>query len=282
MRELMIRSSGHVIYNGKHYFEKIVKPNSEQASQSGVMGGNYLYRLDDRVWLYSIKKLELDKSIVTQLFATDVTELDNINTVLKENQQKLMRRQKQLRDLVENIEEICRSEELLRLRTSLHDAQNQKLTVLLRHLRQEALLPDDICPILEIDHFFEAADNYSLPADPQTELDSIVNGYEQAGVKLTIDGNMPMEKDKALALVDVLREAVANAIIHGYANEIYSLINSDNNGIVMRITDNSSLTPKKIREGTGISEIRRRIKAFGGSITINTDNGFALEISIPG
>jgi len=276
MRELMEKTAGRVLFNGKQYFETIVVPNSEKVSESeNLSDTNYIYRLADSVWLFSVKEFILEKSNVTQVFATDVTEQDYINLSLKENQWKLIRRQEQLRELVENIENICRSEELLRLRADLHDEQNQKLTILLRYLRQGQSLDGDVLSLIETDQ------KSKTQMSAQDELAALVSVYGKAGVRIILNQDISADADTAYALVHVLREAAANAVIHGYANEVYATIAYCDNDITMRISDNGTLAPKKTREGSGISEMRRRVTAVGGGLEIDTSDGFALIITVP-
>ena len=283
MRELMIETAGRVLYNGKTYLETIVVPNSEKAGESGTLSGeNYIYRLAGSVWLYTVKDFVFEKTSVTQLFATDVTEQDYINLILKLNQWELIRRHERLREMVENIEDICRSEELLRLRAALHDEQNQKLTILLRYLRQGQSLDDDILSVVGIDRAHGIGESHGHNANSKEEVAALVSVYGQAGVRIILNENIPEDAETASVLVHILREAAANAVIHGYASEVYATIKESNNETTMRITDNGALAPKKIREGSGISEMRRRLAVIGGNLEIDTEGGFSLNVTVPG
>lgn len=282
MRELMIRLAGRVLFNGKLFLETFVIPNSVKPGDFGEESGNGLYLHTDGAWLFSVKRNTLGRSTITQLFATDVTEQYEVNLKLQENQQRLILQQTQLRELVENVEDICRSEELLRLKTALHDEHNQKMTVLLHHLRAERPIGEDMIPLLEIDQTHGIRDKTSEVVKPGDELTALIGGYEQVGVKITLNNGLPADDDKAFTLIHILREAAANAVIHGYASEIVAEITeNDHGGIVMNVADNSSHAPIIEREGTGIADMRRRLALYNGDLTIDTADGFKLTATIP-
>jgi len=282
MREIMIRLGGRVLFNGKHFLETFVIPSSEKPGGFGEESGNYLYHHTDGDWLFSVKKDTLGRSPITHLFATDVTEQYKINLKLRDNQQQLIMQQTQLRELVGSVEDICRSEELLRLKAALHDEHNQKMTVLLHYLRAERPIGEDIIPLLEIGQTHGIRDKTSQTINPGDELTALIGGYEQVGVRITLDNVLPADDGKAFTLINILREAAANAVIHGYASEIVAKITEDSQGgIVMDVADNSSRSPVMEREGTGIADMRRRLALYDGNLTIDATGGFKLTATIP-
>ena len=279
MQELMVKTAGRVLYNGKVYLEATVIPNSEH-----TLSGTYLYRFSDSAWLFTVKKIMLGKTPVTQLTAADVTEHHRVNLLLQDKQTELNEQQEQLKDLVENIGEIRRSEELLRVKAEFHDAHNQKLTALLRYLREGQWPPDDILTAAGaslVQSIKKESESGETPDNPQTELDALIGGYKRIGVNIIIDGTLPSDENISFVLLFILREAAANAIIHGYANEVTAAIKKENDAFVMRVTDNSMLTPKVKREGNGITDMRRRLAAFGGKLDIEAKERFVLTVKIP-
>jgi signal transduction histidine kinase len=92
---------------------------------------------------------------------------------------------------------------------------------------------------------------------------------------------MPPEQDTALALAQILQEATANAVMHGYANEVCADITDDGRCTAMRVTDNSTLPLYEITEGSGIAGMRLRAEKLGGSLSIDTSPRFTLTVNIP-
>ncbi|MDR0491653.1 MAG: hypothetical protein LBH28_10470 [Oscillospiraceae bacterium] len=276
MQELMLKTAGRVFFNGKLYLETIIVPNAEHTDAD-----SYLCKLPDSEWLFSVRKIRAGRIAVTQLTATDVTEQNRESLLLREKRRELEQRQKQLRAFIKNIEESCRLENLLRIRTELHDTHNAKLTTLLQYLRYGQLPEGGSFDAIRKSVLRGIKDTEAAPPDPKAMLDDIIGHYGRKGVTISLTGNMPPEQDAALALAYILQEATANAVTHGYANEVCADITDDGPCTVMRITDNSALPLYEITEGSGIAGMRLRAEKLGGSLSIDTSPQFTLTVNIP-
>jgi len=277
MQELMLKMAGRVIYNGRIYFETVVAKNAEQRDAY-----SFLYHLTDSVWLFTVREINIGgRKTVTRLTAADVTEKNRVNLLLREKHNELKDREKQLKDFVENIEAIRLSEELIRVKTETHDSIGQKLTLLLRYLRYGKLPDQEMLSSILSDLQLDLQKAGTVPDDPQTELDSLISSYGYSGVEINISGKLPSDKDAAGTLVKVLREAVANAVIHGYADRVYANITADDYNVTMRVTDNGAGAVKEIREGGGITGMTWRLAQLGGELIIETAPRFTLTATIP-
>jgi hypothetical protein len=242
--------------------------------------GKYLYHLPDSAWLFTVTEIKLGKTPVTRITAADVTEENRVNLLLREQKIELSAQREQLQAYIETVEGIKHSEELLNFKTKAHDAQNQKLTMLLRYLRQGEMPPVDVLDAAGaslLTNIQKSAES----ADVNTELETLTAAYGQTGVKIILDGVLPSDSKIALALINILREAAANAALHGCADEIYVTLINEGESIMMRISDNSAIPLKTIREGSGIAEIRRQLEVLGGTLDIDAEEGFTLTATVP-
>ena len=285
MRELMIKTAGHVFFNGRLYLETIVIPNSESADADGLGGAGdaesiWLCRFPDGVWLFATAEVEGE---VVRLTAMDVTEQDRAAATLKERHKELQVQRERLRVLVDNIEENCRAEELLRIKTGIHDAQNHKLIMLLQYLRYGELPKGTSFAELKASLLPSLRADADMEADPQATVDALAAQYERAGVKIHINGALPQDRETAAAFAQILMEAAANAVKHGYASEVYADITNGADGghaAAISITDNSTLPPRQIREGSGIASMRRQAEKLGGTIEIQSLPRFTVTAQI--
>ena len=305
MQELMIKTAGRVVYNGRLYLETVVIPNSESTGKD-----SYLYRVgyysntlpqngaktphapvgslptlhtphsNDGEWLFTIMEKKIGGRLVAQLTATDITEQNRVNLILREKQTELESQQDKLKSFLENIEENSRTGELLRIKTELHAEQNEKLAVLLQYLRYGQTRNGESPAIAGASILRGAKKMETASAQPEVLLDAIATQYESIGVKIIVTGELPFERDIAAALVQILREAAANAVMHGVASEIHAEIATDVNEISMRVTDNSGLPPKELREGSGIAGMRSCAEKLGGSLEISTVPRFTVAVKI--
>jgi signal transduction histidine kinase len=289
MQELMQKTAGRVFFNGKLYLEKI--RNEELGTRN-----EFIVRVADTVtphsslltphshereWLFAARKIRAGRIAVTQLTATDVTEQNRENRLLREKHRELEQRQKQLKAFIKNIEESCRLENLLRIRTELHDTHNAKLTTLLQYLRYGQLPQNESFDALSASVLRGIKEPVAAPADPQAMLDGLIGNYGRKGVQISLSANLPPTPDTALALAQILQEAAANAVTHGYANEVCADITDGGGYTAMRVTDNSTLPLYEITEGSGIAGMRLRAEKLGGSLSIDTSPRFTLTVNIP-
>jgi signal transduction histidine kinase len=275
MQELMIKTAGRVVWSGRLYLEIIRPPDFTLHSP------NFLCKTEDGEWLFFIREIIIGGRLVTQLTATDITEQNRGNLILREKQIELESQQDKLKSFIEDLEEYSRTEELLRIKTEIHDEQNEKLAVLLQYLRYEKMPDGESLAALRTGILRGAKKIETASSQPESLLEAITAQYESIGVKIIITGKLPFERDISAALVQILREATANSVIHGIADEVYVEITMDVNSVSMRVTDNSNLPTKVIREGNGIAAMRSRADKLGGTLTAEAVEGFMLFVMIP-
>jgi signal transduction histidine kinase len=96
-----------------------------------------------------------------------------------------------------------------------------------------------------------------------------------------LDGNLPEDAMTGQLLVEIIREAVTNAVRHGFATQVHIEVESLMDCYHMKITDNGYPVSDNISEGGGLSSIRKKLEFYGGTLTITTYPGFALSVEVP-
>jgi hypothetical protein len=236
---------------------------------------------DECVWLFAVREIKAGGKTVTRITAADVTEQNKAAMILRDRHIELESQRQRLKTCVENIEDICRSEELIRVKTEIHDAQNHKLILLLQYLRYGELPDSTSFGDLKASILRGTYAKGEMSADPQAMLDIIVDQHESIGVKINVTGNLPPERDIALVLVQILQEAAANSVTHGYANEVYTQFTENEKEYTMRVTDNGTRLVTYTKEGSGIAGMRRIVETLGGTLGISTDPRFTVTAEIP-
>lgn len=105
---------------------------------------------------------------------------------------------------------------------------------------------------------------------------------ESEGVAMSyeaVDLVLPAESETILALV--IREAITNVHRHARASRVRIEVRHEDNGIRLRIDDNGC--GAKLNPGTGLSGMRERVEAAGGSLRIESTRGEGvhLDVSLP-
>lgn len=115
----------------------------------------------------------------------------------------------------------------------------------------------------------------------KAEVDHARATLESVGVKLeatTEIPNLPPAQEGVLALA--LREAVTNVIRHSGATTCRLSLQQTDNGCRLEIRDDGRGTAAP--EGMGLSGMRQRVEALGGTLRRDLSAGTTLTITLPG
>jgi two-component system, NarL family, sensor histidine kinase DesK len=112
------------------------------------------------------------------------------------------------------------------------------------------------------------------------EFEAMRKAFDTAGVTLSVEAEplaLPPTHENALALV--LREASTNVLRHAKARTCRVRLAHRNNVALLEIVDDG--TGGLSREGNGLTGMRERIAALGGSLVRDGRSGTRIEITLP-
>jgi signal transduction histidine kinase len=188
--------------------------------------------------------------------------------------------------------ESARDGERLRVARELHDVAGHKLTALRLNLR--ALQADAPSPRLQLVEQLSAElmgdirgvvhalrDAHGLDID--TALRALAAPYPRPALQLAIDDDV-LVADPALAeaVLRTVQEALTNAARHGQANLLDVHLHRDGAGLRVDIEDDGRAS-LPLREGHGLTGMRERIDALGGSLRIDraARGGVRIQARLP-
>lgn len=213
------------------------------------------------------------------LSAADITQQWRDANALQQQNRLLAQRGAELEQTLANIHAICRQRVLLRTKNRAHDVLGQRLSLLLRVLQQDASLPEDL--LLDLtDELLDAIKSEDAQT-PQEELRVLQETFDLIGVTVSFSGPLPEEPARAAAVVEIVREAVTNAVRHATATRIDVRAEVFQQGYRFTITDNGTPPDKPVPEGGGIGGMRKRAARFGGQIDIETQPQFKITVRLP-
>ena len=112
-------------------------------------------------------------------------------------------------------------------------------------------------------------------------MDEVKRTAQQLGVAVKIDGYLPRDTVAEELTVAAAKECVTNCIKHADGNEVYIRIAQRGERYDVTITNNGKIPTEPIKEGSGLSTLRRSIESSGGEMHISHNPRFALLITIP-
>jgi signal transduction histidine kinase len=192
--------------------------------------------------------------------------------------------------------EASRQKERLRIAQDLHDLMGHQLTSL--HLNLETLSRTPLSPsakqVLQqsqgtVTHLFDDVRSaVSALRDDQHE------DFEQAlqqlfsplsGVQLHVKTHGPLRLENPEITKTGLRclqEILTNTLRHAEAQNLYVLLESTDEGLVIQTRDDGRGT-EHLKAGHGLTGMRERVEALGGRVQVTSKKGegFMLNVQIP-
>ena len=186
----------------------------------------------------------------------------------------------------------ARDGERLRVARELHDVAGHKLTALRLNLRAlqaaspspqlqlvEQLSAELMGDIRDVVHALRDAGGLDI----DTALRALAAPYPRPALQLSIDEGVVVD-DPALAetVLRTVQEALTNAARHGLADTLDVRLRRDGTMLRVDIEDDGRVT-LPLREGHGLTGMRERIDALGGSLRIDraARGGVRIEAAFP-
>jgi len=204
----------------------------------------------------------------------------------------LLRANAALRDARAELAEMAVAEERLRFARDLHDLLGHDLSLIaLKAELARRLLPtrqDDAAAELEqirdltrtaLTQVREAVGGYRQPTLP-SELAGARVALEAAGIELRVDApDEPLDPDVESVLAWAVREGATNAIRHSGARHAEITLRRG----VLEIADDGPGAPPPDPGGNGLTGLRERAQAVGGTVEAGAGpgGGFRLVVRVP-
>lgn len=195
--------------------------------------------------------------------------------------------------------------ERLRIARDLHDSVGHALTLLSvnAHVAREA--NDAEQATLSLDQVIEvtgatlrdlrgtlavlrSADNSEMTRAPMSldGIEQLTDSAREAGLDVDVDvgvSDADLPASTATAAFRIVQEAVTNVLRHAAAGGLTVSVRPDNGRLLVHVADDGA-GAGVVDEGRGITGMRERAAALGGSLTVTTDEsgrGAIVEASLP-
>ena len=216
----------------------------------------------------------------TQYIATDVTELHENRVALQEENAQLRSVQSDLQVLSANVVTVTREEEILNTKMRVHDEMGRCLIAAQKYLQEGSneSIPDSVAiawqrAVSMIKYNNETADEDMLSQIRKT-CKSIKLGFVQMG-------KLPKEESAAYLLTCAVRECVTNAVRYAGASELYADFTETETEATVVVYNDGKQPDVEIKEGGGLSTLRRRVEKAGGIMIVQSLPEFKLTVTVP-
>ena len=118
-----------------------------------------------------------------------------------------------------------------------------------------------------------------LPAVPVT-LDELYKKAAEMHVKLEIDGDLPQSAEQRRLVICAVHECVTNSVYHAQGSFVRVESGRQPQGYIVTITNDGEAPKKPIKEGGGLSSLRKRVEEAGGEMQIFSAPVFSLVLRL--
>lgn len=248
----------------KDYITNIIKQSIDQLDK------NYCVKVEDKYYVFAINNNEI--------ITFDITEVYKLHQKLNEQNKKLKENNKKILLSIDNIEELEKEKNLLKLKNKYHDILGQNLSILQQYLNKENITQENFEEIkFMIQKMFIDIEDTD---DTNANLENLIKIHKKNGTDIIIDGKLPQNKETAKVFFEIIREATTNAIRHAGSSEVFVNIKETLEETYMIITNDGRKPNEFITENQGIKDMRRKVKKLGGMFYISTVPEFSVNISI--
>lgn len=245
----------------KDYITNIIKQSIDK---------NYCVKLENKYYVFVVN----DNEIIT----FDITEVYELHQKLNEQNRKLEENNKKILLSIDNIEELEKEKNLLKLKSKYHDILGQNLSILQQYLNKENITQENFEEIkFMIQKMFIDIEDTD---DTNTNLENLIKIHKKNGTDIIIDGKLPQNKKVAKVFFEIIREATTNAIRHAGSSKVFVNIKETLEETYMIITNDGRKSNEFITENQGIKDMRRKVEKLGGMFYISTVPEFSVNISI--
>ena len=214
---------------------------------------------DGTVYHFTVRPVQDKYGIpYTEVMATDVTQLATLHAALQQENERLADANRRAKRLYDNMPDIVREEEILKMKMRVHDDIGHTLLAARRALRHEHDL-----------------------ARLRSEAAKWESSISLLGAAVQLRGAYPAARATRELYALILRECTSNGVRHAGATELYADSEHRPQAWHLCITNNGAPPKAEIKEGGGLSSLRRRIEKAGGTVTVHSLPVFVLEVTLP-
>lgn len=245
-----------------------------------IREGNLFLFPDGHAWQYSVDKVTAaDGRIYTEAVLSDVTELYEKRQKLQRQSRELKKMYRELKILSANVLEMTREEEILNLKSRLHDQMNMGVAAIRQILRQNTTSEENAAAIAQFRRAIQVLQEEN--AYPQDDIAEFIRDAEVSGIRVEITGDFPEEKEVLHLLLPVLREACVNAARHADASVLYITAEQKSNAVRLLLTNDGRQPQQEVIPRGGLVDLGRMLAEAGGKIEIQSQPQFLLTVTLP-
>lgn len=272
MRSLSFTLSGHELQVSEDLERALKHPNQTVS----VKDDCYILP-DGTVWQFRTQNITVDSdNRWLQMTAHDVTELYNSNVRQAEINRELKEVNRKLQTMYERMADDIKEKESLDLKIHIHDTIGRSLLTI-RDIIESGEDTDKKLEVLQEAIAVLTSDRVM----PSGTMDEVKQTAQALGVTVLTKGYLSPNSVAEELTVAAAKECVTNCIKHACGTKVFIHIAKHSDLYDITITNNGKIPAGPIKEGSGLTSLRRSIESSGGEMHTAYKPRFALLLTLP-
>ena len=270
--------TGEPLYDGNAFWTSVSGGEvSGDVTVTKSEGSVIIERADGRVTLCRQIVHDMDGKRVYELCGTDISREFALKKEIEQKNENLRRMNLRLRKYGEIVAEVTREKEVLGARIKVHGNLG---SLILR--TKKALTQGEYDRTLLISEWKDILSLIFAPDDEQDRFAEADKTAASVGVRIFYDGKRPKKGTQAEKIfAGAVFECVTNTARHADGTELYVTMTDNDAEYAVTLKNNGKQPEQEIKEGGGLSSLRRLVENAGGRMTVESLPEFSLTITVP-
>jgi len=238
MQWLMAAITGKIQRNGRHFISLLTLEETLQGcSVRWFEGQNVCILPNGSAWLFGVTEVHINEKKCIQITATDITARWKLTTELQPQNEELARRREELSEAISNLHIASRERETQKAKLRAHDILGERLTALLRIVRNENV-PDYALLRNQSQELMDELKSSGSVASPEDEIGVLIKTFAAIGVEVEIHGKFKEGSGNEGLIVKMMSDAVTNAVRNNFATKVSVFLDTSDGEDRIKITHN--------------------------------------------
>lgn len=286
MDELCHQIFGAPLQNARLFWEGLSKGDFPSGARlSKAYTDDLIVELGWRFWHFRRSLIPYQGNEAVEIRAHEVTELQLLNQELEKKNTLLERRGEELRAYAREVGALTVERELLDRKADVHNELGRLLAETRAHLRAEHVDEAALEGLWKRWRLSAAlvlrGGAQEMRCEGPCLMEQLRQTARSVGVELTTEGDLPERGKPAELLLAVGSEALANLMRHADGNELRIRCRRLSGGWSCELTNNGKVPSGPIVEGGGLTSLRAKLEAAGGSMRVESWPVFKLMVLLP-
>lgn len=242
--------------------------------------GNVFLFPDGRAWQYSSGQVVTEEGKkYTEVIFSNVTGLYEKRRELQRQSSELKKMYQELKELSDSVQEMTREQEILNMKSQLHDQMNLGVAAIRQILRQNTTSGENADAMKQFRRAIHILQAESV--SPADDLSEFIRDAEVMGVQVQLCGELPKQEAVRKLLLPVMREACVNAARHADARQLFILAEQSETELILTITNDGKPPAGEVLPQGGLLDLEKLLARAGGRMQLLSRPAFVLTAVVP-